>query len=173
MYHFVPMTESVAKTISSWTYPPPYDLYTMDGSEECIQEFMNGEYFYVEDEGFQLVGFVCSGCSARVPGGYEIGVYDNEDLLDIGLGLRPDLTGQGLGGGFLMQAVSFLGSYFGKSNFRLVVAASNERAIKAYGKAGFVPGEGFYSSVSDVQIPFVVMRLYLLRTENLCTQTEN
>ena len=39
----------------------------------------------------QLIGFCCFGPDARVTGF----AYD-EDSLDIGAGLRPDLTGRGL-----------------------------------------------------------------------------
>lgn len=161
MYIFVLMTEKVARSLASWTYPQPYTLYSMDGSEECISDLMNGDYFYVKDEANHLIGFVCSGNSARVPGGFEIGIYNDRDIMDVGMGLRPDLTGKGLGSEFLKQTIQFMSTRFDKSIFQLVVAAFNERAIKAYERAGFQQGEVFYSRVSDQQIPFVVMKARL------------
>lgn len=52
MYNFIPMTGKVARKISSWAYPEPYTLYNLDGSEECIADLMNGDYFYVEDDSY-------------------------------------------------------------------------------------------------------------------------
>lgn len=45
----------------------------------------------------ELVGFFSFGAEAQVPGGD----YDNAKALDIGLGMRPDLTGKSLGLGFV------------------------------------------------------------------------
>jgi [ribosomal protein S18]-alanine N-acetyltransferase len=157
-YHFFPMTEPVAQIISNWTYPKPYDLYSMDGSEACFSELMNGDYFYAEDNAGRLAGFVCLGNSARVPGGYEAGIYSNSHALDIGLGLHPDLTGKGLGSEFLGHALQFMNSRLSNTEYQLVVAAFNERAIKAYEKAGFQRGKVFHSAVNNERIPFVCMR---------------
>ncbi|MBW7454693.1 GNAT family N-acetyltransferase [Paenibacillus sepulcri] len=160
MYNFVPMTRQTAEIISGWTYPHPYSIYSMDGSEECIGELMNGDYFYAKDkDSFNpLVGFACCGHSARVPGGYAAGIYNDPDRLDIGLGLRPDRTGKGLGSDFLAQSVQFMSRQFEISKFQLVVVAFNERAINAYEKAGFQQEELFESGADEHQIPFVVMR---------------
>ena len=59
------------------------------------------------------------------------------DALEIGLGLRPDLTGRGLGLGFLLAGIDFGRRRFGLSRLILNVAAFNERAIKVYEEAGF------------------------------------
>jgi [ribosomal protein S18]-alanine N-acetyltransferase len=152
------MTESVAQIIYNWTYPRPYDLYSMDGSEACFSELMNGDYFYAEDNAGRLAGFVCVGNSARLAGGYEAGIYSNPLTLDIGLGLHPDLTGKGLGSEFLRLALQFMNSRLGNTEYQLVVAAFNERAIKAYEKAGFQRRKVFHSAVDNERIPFVCMR---------------
>ncbi|XEC92521.1 GNAT family N-acetyltransferase [Paenibacillus tarimensis] len=152
------MNEKDAKIISTWMYPQPYNIYDMDGSEECINELMNGDYFCAKDNKEQIIAFMCSGKSARVPGGNEIGIYNNPEIIDIGLGLRPDLTGRGLGSHFLKEAISFISKRNNKSEFQLVVAAFNERAIRAYEKAGFQRKELFHSKVADFNIPFLAMR---------------
>ncbi|MEF3309978.1 GNAT family N-acetyltransferase [Paenibacillus sp. GYB004] len=159
MYRYVPMTEETARIVNAWTYPQPYDLYNMGGEDEGIAELLNGEYYSVREANDQIAGFICSGHSARIPGAYEAGIYNDPDCLDVGLGLRPDLTGKGLGSDYVKQAVEFLGKELGKSKFRLAVAAFNERAIRTYEKVGFRRGEQVHSPVSGVQVPFVVMRL--------------
>lgn len=158
MIQFTPMTRTIAQIISDWTYPPPFELYSMDGGEECISELMNGDYDYATDSNDGLIGFICCGESARVPGGYPVDLYSDPDILDIGLGLRPDLTGQGRGCDFLKQALEFLGARHEKSAFQLVVATFNERAIRTYTKSGFQDVALFYSVISGMQIPFKAMR---------------
>lgn len=94
-YEYYAMTEECASTISKWTYDEPYAMYSMDESEECISELMNGEYFSVWNKEGLIIGFICMGNSARVGGGFKAGLYDDSKYVDIGLGLRPDLTSKG------------------------------------------------------------------------------
>lgn len=155
---FAAMNEAVAREIAVWTYPPPYGIYSMEGSDDCVAEFLNGDYYYAQDESGKIVGFVCGGQSARVAGGYGAGIYNDPDRLDIGLGLRPDLTGVGRGSGFLQEALRFMGDTLNFSKFQLVVAAFNERAVKAYAKAGFQPKVTFYSTVAGQPVLFLSMR---------------
>lgn len=69
----------------------------MDSSEDSILELMNGEYYYVLDEYDDLIGFICVGGLVWVLGGYVVGIYIDLRKLDIGLGLKFDLMGNGRG----------------------------------------------------------------------------
>ena len=62
----------------------------------------------------------------------------------VGLGLRPDLTGKGLGHGFLVAGLEFARRSFSPEDFRLAVATVNERAIKVYEGVGFVAGRTYH-----------------------------
>jgi ribosomal-protein-alanine N-acetyltransferase len=157
-YHFKPMTEQYASIISLWTYNEPYSIYSMDGSIDCINDLMNGDYFYVLDDSNNLIGFICSGNSARVSGGYEFGIYNN-DSLDIGLGLHPDATGKGRGLDFFLQSIGFLVDQFQVKNLQLVVASFNDRAIKVYERAGFTREFYIKSKIEEQVIDFLVMKL--------------
>lgn len=155
-YRFYPMTKEMAARITSWKYEEPYSLYNMDENEDGISELMNGDYYYVADWQDRLVGFLCSGDSARVPGGYAANLYNN-GALDIGFGLRPDLTGRGKGQNFLTQCMSFLQRQFKTQNFQLVVAEFNERAVKVYERTGFVKRSSFKSKVNEREVGFQAM----------------
>jgi len=63
-------------------------------------------------------------------------VYDDV-FLDIGLGLRPEMCGKNMGLSFLCKGLDFAREFYKTSNFRLTVAAFNQRAIKVYQRAGF------------------------------------
>ncbi|MDN4604065.1 GNAT family N-acetyltransferase [Paenibacillus sp. F6_3S_P_1C] len=148
-----------AERIVTWKYDHEYAIYSFSESDEDIHELMNGEYFSVLDEMERLVGFICCGGSARVPGGTAIGLYQEEGYLDIGLGLDPDLTGQKIGSVFLKQSLAFLQNQFNSSHFQLVVATFNERAIKVYERTGFKRDKAFYSKVNDEDMLFISMKM--------------
>ncbi|MGM9921540.1 MAG: GNAT family N-acetyltransferase [Bhargavaea sp.] len=126
-----PISEQEAKEITDWAYPPPYDFYNMNGEGE-----LHG-YEVIYENG-HLVGFFCTGEEARVPAGYGAGAYPEEDgILDIGLGMKPERTGRGGGMAFLSFILDHLRTTRSPASFRLTVADFNERAIRLYRKAGF------------------------------------
>ncbi|BFH68441.1 MAG: GNAT family N-acetyltransferase [Paenibacillus dendritiformis] len=155
---YFPMTEDYASIIANWTYDEPYSLYSMDGDEDTIAEFMNGDYFYALDNENVLIGYICTGSSARVPGGYDIGIYGQETYLDFGLGLHPEFTGKGMGAGFVTSSLEFIRERYQTTDIQLVVAAFNERAIKVYERAGFAKGPLFRSKVGDGEVEFMAMK---------------
>jgi [ribosomal protein S18]-alanine N-acetyltransferase len=74
----------------------------------------------------------CSYDDGRVPG-WE---YD-DSALDVGVGLRPELTGQGLGQAVIESVIANAEDAFGESSFRVTVASFNTRALAVYRRAGF------------------------------------
>ncbi len=107
------------RLLATWRYPPPYDFY--DGTVEPV---LNPERFFEAlDERGELIGFYY----------FEPKPPD----LDYGLGLRPDLTGQGLGPYFFNVGLAFARERFRPRRVFLHVAAFNERARLVYERAGF------------------------------------
>lgn len=102
-----------------WRYEPPYDFY--NGDEEPV---LNPERFFEgRDELGDLVGFY---------------YFERKgDALEYGLGLRPDLTGQGVGLDFVRAGLEFAHERFEPERVILSVAAFNERARIVYERAGF------------------------------------
>ena len=114
-----PMTGEAFAEFAQWRYDPPYEFY--DGEAEPVK---NPErYFAVRDEDGALVGFYY----------FE----QKGDVLEYGLGLRPESTGRGLGPDFFRAGLEFGRERYRPSLVRLFVAAFNERAIKVYERAGF------------------------------------
>jgi len=58
-------------------------------------------------------------------------------VAEIGLGLRPGLTGLGLGESYVGACLRFASATPGAESFTLAVAAFNQRAITVYERVGF------------------------------------
>ena len=141
--------EGAARDIAGWAYEGPYAAYNCPAGE--IDDFVGGmldpgnHYYAVRDEAGDLVGYCCCGPDARVPGGaYALAADPVQSggsaarlFLDVGLGLRPDLTGRGLGVHFLETITAFARERLGHHRLRVTVAAWNERAVRLYEKVGF------------------------------------
>jgi RimJ/RimL family protein N-acetyltransferase len=135
-YVLRPITRSDAEEISGWRYPEPFSSY--DGNPSSIPGLLDPRYDYhaVFDDTGELVGYFCFGADATIPEGRRRGLY-GDDALDVGLGMRPDLTGRGRGLEFVRAGLRFAEEKFSPPAFRLTVAAFNRRAVAVYEKAGF------------------------------------
>ena len=142
MYGLRQITAVDAARISRWRYPEPYATY--NGDPASAHELLKPLYDYhaVTDPDDALIGYFCFGVDATVPAGRRLGLY-TPDALDVGLGMRPDLTGRGLGLDFVRAGLRFARETYDPPAFRLTVAAFNQRAIKVYKRAGFEPVREF------------------------------
>ncbi len=134
-----------ARQVMGWRYPAPYDVYNLADGDEVVEELTAGTYRAALD-GDLVSGFFCTGRDAQVPGGDY-----SEAALDIGLGLRPDLTGRGLGGEFIADVLDWLSPAV---PVRLTVAVFNQRAQRCYGALGFDITERFRAPHGE----FILMR---------------
>jgi ribosomal-protein-alanine N-acetyltransferase len=134
------MTEDYAADIVRWRYPPPYDCYDMTSADPAfLTDPANG--FFALLDGVQLVGFRSFGEDGQVPGG----VYD-ESALDTGGGLRPELTGKGLGREAIQAGLAFGNDRFSPPAFRVTIATFNVRAQRVVGVLGFRKVSSFQAS---------------------------
>ncbi|KAB2441932.1 GNAT family N-acetyltransferase [Bacillus luti] len=139
------LTEGEAMEIMMWTYEEPYNLYSFSGGAEVIEELLDGTYYGCCDDKGELIGYFCFGENAQVPGGRDAHLYGGEDVIDIGLGMKPDLTGKGMGKTFFQAGIAFAVKKFKPKTFRLSVATFNTRAITLYRNIGFQQGPIFLS----------------------------
>jgi ribosomal-protein-alanine N-acetyltransferase len=148
-FHFMQLSQEDAEAIAEWRYPEPYAFYDWSADVAGLVELLDpslrgGAYWAVEDDAGELVGH------------FSFKPKD-ERTLEIGLGLRPDLTGLGLGGAFLTAGLEFARGRFAPERFVLSVATFNERAIKVYERAGFAPGRVYMHSTGGGEWEFLEM----------------
>jgi ribosomal-protein-alanine N-acetyltransferase len=146
------MTKDFARQVLNWKYEKPYELYNNELTDEAMREVLNNAYFAVVDDVEELVGFFCIGESAQVPIGSLFGVY-KEDLIDIGIGMKPELTGKGFGYPFFSFILNEIKEIFDPNSVRLTVIKSNSRAIHLYQKFGFVMEKEFNTE----EMVFIIM----------------
>lgn len=150
-----PMTAADADAIAAWRYPEPYGFYDADRDPADLAELLDpsewGRRYFAADEsgGGGLAGFFVF----KVAGG----------VAEIGLGLRPDLTGVGLGGAFLDAGLRFAAEALGAERYTLAVAAFNARAIAVYERGGFREVERYEHATNGGVHPFVRMERGPLR----------
>lgn len=137
------MTATYAADIVTWRYDVPYDTYSLTGSEpEFFTDPGNG-YVALTDEAGNLVGYRCFGSDGRVPG------FDYDDsALDTGGGLRPELTGRGLGRQAIVIGLDYGQERFAPAAFRVTVASFNARAQRVVTSLGFVHRTQFRASTN-------------------------
>ena len=147
-HNFAPMNEEYASIIvNTWKYDGDYSIYDYSNEAEHIldSELWGIGLFAVLSEDEELVGELT--IEFYDSDGNEIENYDSDDEtmrnaeIWIGFGLKPELTGRGLGAGFVSACIEFAvkrHDYKGKY-IRLGVATFNKRAIKVYERVGFEP----------------------------------
>ena len=127
------MTAADAQAVAAWRYPGEYSFYDADPDDlaELLDPAQWGQRYFAAGQiaHHELAGFVV----VKLTGG----------VAEIGLGLRPGLTGHGLGEPFVRTCLRFASAALGTQSYTLVVAAFNRRAITVYERAGFHEVERF------------------------------
>jgi [ribosomal protein S18]-alanine N-acetyltransferase len=133
----VAMTPGYAADIVTWRYPEPYGCYDLVDADPA--SFLDpGSGFFALESGGELIGFRSFGADGRVPGG----AYD-DSALDTGGGLRPSLTGHGLGRSAIATGLEFGRLRFAPRAFRVTIASFNTRALRVVTSLGFRPVSSF------------------------------
>jgi peptide/nickel transport system substrate-binding protein len=121
------MTRAWADEVGAWRYEPPFDVYNGDDGSVLL----DGNHLAILDDGV-FVGCVATGLGARVRGG----PVDDGDVLDVGIGLAPDVLGHGLGTRAASLAIEAL-RVAGHRALRASILASNERSTTPTGAASW------------------------------------
>ena len=143
-----PMTATDAQAIVTWRYPGVYAFYDATADPEDLAELLTPSgwglnYFSVDNADHQLVGF--------------FQFMPQNTVIEVGLGLHPDLTGSGMGLAFVLAGLAFAQVRFAPQQFRLAVATFNKRAIRVYERAGFQAIHLYKQTTNGAQYEFVEM----------------
>ncbi|GAA2035145.1 hypothetical protein GCM10009756_29680 [Pseudokineococcus marinus] len=153
----------------AWRYPPPHDRHDLgrDDVAGLLARSADGRDGVepVLDEDGALVGLVCLGVEATVPGqphrqgedgAAEASGGGAEDVLDVGLGVRPDRLSAGVGGAALSALVAALRAEpVPPRAVRAVAREADARALAVLARAGLTARARFTGPGDDV---FVELR---------------
>ena len=139
---FQPLTKEYALVILKWHYVPPFDCYnfkTNTISEDLyyLLDRKNAFFALLNLQG-QLEGYCSFGSDGRVDGGRY-----NTKALDIGMGIRPDLVGQGRGKLYAQAVAGYAIDRYAIEQLRVTIAQFNQRAQRVWQQSGFEQVEKF------------------------------
>ena len=149
-FRLEPLRWSDARAVSHWRYEGVYAFYNPDAVLLLMVALCRAplhvfglEAFVVRDERNERVGifnFIQRGRS-----------------VELGLAMRPDLTGHGLGLTFVEAGMDFARVRYAPDRFTLDVATFNERARRVYERAGFHPAGTFTRRTVNGAYEFLAM----------------
>lgn len=148
-YAFEFMTQEQAEEIAfNWHYDAEYSFYDMEADKEDLAEFLDtkkrGDSYFIVTKDNDIIGFFSFNIVAI-------------DTIDIGLGMRPDLVGNGNGLGFIGAGLEYAKSKYTPQKITLSVATFNQRAIKVYSKFGFEDLDTFMQDTNGSSFEFLKM----------------
>jgi ribosomal-protein-alanine N-acetyltransferase len=151
---FCQLEKEHALVIINWHYSSPYDYYNLDA--DTIQKNLHylidakNDFWAILNLQGELEGYCSFGADGQVPGGDY-----SAEALDIGMGIRPDLVGQGRGKQYAQAVVQHGMSQYRVQRLRVTIAEFNKRAQRVWAQLGFEQAEKFIKIGSGEE--FVVM----------------
>ncbi|WP_310830906.1 GNAT family N-acetyltransferase [Paenibacillus pedocola] len=150
-FHVVPMEPSHAENICEWIYKPPYNIYGWMPWEQMQAlgiEFgdpvlRSQQYVSVVNEQGDLCGFAQ--------------LFPMEGVVRLGIGMRPDLCGRGMGHLFMGAIVQAALKRYPEREIDLEVLTWNQRAIRTYQKCGFTITDTYERRTPSGDRPFYCM----------------
>ncbi|MEM8809231.1 MAG: GNAT family N-acetyltransferase [Cyanobacteria bacterium P01_G01_bin.38] len=141
-FEFQSLKKRHALAILSWRYPAPYDVYnfapeTHQADLRYLIDPKNAFFAILNRQG-ELEGYCSFGADGQVPGGNY-----SAQALDLGMGIRPDLVGQGRGKAYVLAVARYGTQRYQTRQLRVTIAAFNQRAQRVWQKLGFEPVETF------------------------------
>ncbi|WP_219834809.1 GNAT family N-acetyltransferase [Paenibacillus sp. R14(2021)] len=127
-----PLSEQLAEELTGWRYEPPFDFYNWTTWQVMLQ--LGIEFGDADVRERQYVAL--TGDNGALAGFAQF--FPLLGVTRIGLGLRPDLCGQGLGLPLVQAIVAEAIRRAPGDEIDLEVHTWNGRAIRTYERAGFV-----------------------------------
>ena len=147
--HFQIMNQEEAEEIANnWKYDGVYSFYDFSNDIDDYMELVD------KSKRFNNY-FSCQYCNELI--GFFAKQIQEEDLIQFGLGLKPNFTGKGYGLYYINTVMDHIVSIHGIVNFTLIVACFNQRAINVYKKAGFIEDKIFMHCTNGGEYEFLKM----------------
>lgn len=153
MFFLSKFTEENAKTVCSWKYEQEYSVYNFPEWETVkeqrwdIADAVNRKaaYFAVLDENSEFCGYFL--------------FRFHQNIVTLGLGIRPELCGKGHGAEFLALILNEFRARYPEQTLELEVRSFNKRAIRCYRHAGFQDVKSYFKETPMGADTFLQMRL--------------
>ncbi|ERL45559.1 acetyltransferase, GNAT family [Lactiplantibacillus paraplantarum] len=149
----ISLSQANAEKIATWHYPSQYAFYNTDADAEDYAEILSskqrGNRFYQvtdDHDSNLLIGY------------FAIEATADADVLEVGLGMTPVLTGHGYGLSFVQTLVAFIVSHYQPRELQLHVAEFSQRAQITYQRADFEISKCYSQTDTDGKVyPFIIM----------------
>lgn len=139
-------TEEDINEFITWTYDGIYSFYDNNIQQEKIEKYKQSVYsersFSVVDGNDNLIG----NCE-----------FFGEEVIAVGVQMKPSLTGQGSGLSFVNAVVEQGRELLKFNHLELAVVDFNKRAIRTYEKAGFKLKGEFKNEIRGNTYNFIIM----------------
>lgn len=130
LYTVGTLTDEEAREAAAWRYGGEYAVYNFPDWAECVSRGWSitdaakreNAYFSVRYAG-ELLGF--------------FHIMDRPGHVELGVGMKPELCGQGHGRALMERALGTIRQTRGHTPVQLAVRTFNVRAVRCYEHAGF------------------------------------
>jgi ribosomal-protein-alanine N-acetyltransferase len=144
------LTQADAEEVAAWAYPGEFAFYDMASDPADLALLLDpvrrGRDWYAAD-----------GDDGTLAGFFQLKPGDG--VVEIGLGLRPDMCGRGLGERFTGAGIDLIRRVYGEVRITLAVAAFNRRAVTVYERCGFAETGRHTRRQGEREWEFVTMDL--------------
>lgn len=124
-----PMTVGEAVDVANWRYGGDWSVYDLATPQPILANLSS---YCTVTSGNDLIGFCCTGIEARVAG-----MKADPVILDVGMGMNPQLVGRGNGAPFGKIVLQYLDRRHPGITLRAAVQAWNERSLRLTRRLGF------------------------------------
>ncbi|WP_052020641.1 GNAT family N-acetyltransferase [Paenibacillus pini] len=145
------MTIEQAQMICGWQYEEPYHIYDWMPWEQMLALEIEFGDSKLRQEQYVSVLHTKEGLAGFAQ------LFPMTGAMRLGFGMRPDLCGHGWGKEFIQAIVSVARQRDPIQPLDLEVLVWNERAIRAYQKAGFEISDTYMLRTPEGEQPFYCM----------------
>ncbi|HEM3576527.1 TPA: GNAT family N-acetyltransferase [Streptococcus suis] len=131
-FYIMPLPQDQALDIANqWCYQPPLDAYTISATPEAYAEMISpearGDRFFAVIRNAALMGYFC--------------LDQDGETVDICLGMKPSLTGQGNGRAFYQTIEDYIVEHVQPASIKLTVATFHQAVQTLFHALGFTERE--------------------------------